>query len=248
MKSHEYERNYALEKHYWWFAGVRSIVRELLALAVPGGRLGRVLDVGCGTGALLDDLTPRAAEVWGVDIAEEALAFCRARGHENLVRADATHLDFPDQRFDVITAIGVIEHLEDDRAFLREMRRLLVPGGSLILLTSSFPFLWSVHDVANEHRKRYYLTELRGLTAEAGFEEIRASHINFLLFPALAPALIGHRLMRGLDQATPRRLLPEPPAIVNAALTRILAGEGKLIRRLSLPWGVSMVGAFRRPS
>jgi len=77
----------------------------------------------------------------------------RAPGHDNLILADATRLPFRENYFDVITAIGLIEHLDDDQSFLHEVRRLLKPNGMLVLLTSSFPYLWSMHDTVNEHRK-----------------------------------------------------------------------------------------------
>jgi 2-polyprenyl-3-methyl-5-hydroxy-6-metoxy-1,4-benzoquinol methylase len=84
MQLHEYQRNYELEQNYWWFVGVRAMVRSLLSLSPGHGRLGKVLDVGCGTGALLDQLQACSAEVWGLDISHEALKYCMLRGHKHL--------------------------------------------------------------------------------------------------------------------------------------------------------------------
>jgi SAM-dependent methyltransferase len=245
MKVHEYERNYRLESDYWYFVGLRAIISTLLEVSVGQAKLGRVLDVGCGTGALLDELEPRCAELWGVDISPEALEFCRERGHKNLILTSATTLPFDDGYFDLVTAIGLIEHIEDDEAFINETRRVLKRGGTAILMTSSFPFLWSMHDVANEHIRRYYLRDFNRKMSDAGFTVIRSSHVNFVLFPALAVMLMGHRLLYGLKAAQPERILPVPPKPINAALTAILRFEARLIRRLCLPWGVSMVGAYR---
>ena len=154
MKVQEYERNYRLESNYWYFVGLRAIVWTLIDFSIGKGRLGRVLDLGCGTGALLDELRPRSDELWGVDISREAIEFCQQRGHKNLVLTSATTLPFENAYFDLVTAIGVIEHIENDKEFIAEMRRVLKPGGTAILMTSSFPFLWSMHDVANEHVRR----------------------------------------------------------------------------------------------
>lgn len=246
METAEYQRNYELEQSYWWFAGVRGMVRSLLAASGAPGRLGRVLDVGCGTGALIDELKGRADSIRGVDYSPEALRFCARRGLKCVALADAREVPFPDASFDVVTAIGLIEHLEDDGAFLAEMRRLLRPGGLFVLLTSSFPSLWSMHDVANRHHRRYYLRPLRSRVESAGFETVRFSHMNFLLFPLLAPALLAHRWIVGLESDHPERILPQPPRWVNAALTGVLRIEAFLMRKLTLPWGVSMIGSFRR--
>src|SRR2546430_262168 len=114
MKLHEYRRNHELEQNYWWFVGVRAMVRNLLSLSIKHDILGRVLDVGCGTGALLDQLQTCSTELWGLDSSSEALKYCLIHGHKNLILADANNTPFPSAYFDVITAIGLIEHLDDD--------------------------------------------------------------------------------------------------------------------------------------
>jgi ubiquinone/menaquinone biosynthesis C-methylase UbiE len=246
MKQYEYRRNYELEQEYWWFVGLRKIITALLDFSGGVSREMRVLDVGCGTGALLNELRERADYVVGVDLSSEALDFCRLRGHENLAKADGASLPFKDEEFDIVTAIGVIEHISDDKRFLSELQRVLKGRGRLILMTSSFPFLWTQADVANEHKRRYYLRDLEKEVHKHGFSTIRFSHFNFLLFPALAAMLIGHRLIKGLNSPKPERFLPMPPAAVNRLLTLVLVLEANLIKWLRLPWGVSMIGVFRK--
>jgi len=116
----------------------------------------------------------------------------------------------------------------------------------MILLTSSFPYLWSMHDTANNHRRRYYLRSLERKIRSAGFESVRFSHLNFFLFPVLGPALLVHRAVFGIRSDHPDRIMPRPPEAVNRLLTAILRLEGRLMRRMRLPWGVSMIGAFRK--
>ena len=245
MKLHEYKRNYELEQTYWWFVGVRAMVSRLLSVTAPSGRLGRVLDIGCGTGALLDQLKTCSAELWGLDVSPEALKYCALRGHANLVAGDAVKTPFRAGYFDVVTAIGLIEHLDDDVGFLLEAKRLLKPNGVLVLLTSSFPYLWSMHDTANEHRRRYYLGRLKRKINGVGFETVRFSHLNFFLFPILACTLLLHRWIYGLEAANPQRILPVPPRPCNLALTRLLLAESRLMQWMPLPWGISMIGVFR---
>ncbi len=242
MRLDEYQRNFDVEQHNWWFVGVRWMVSTLM----PKQRPESILDVGCGTGSLLEVLKQHSDNVIGVDISPQALALCRQRGRHSVIQADGACLPLQSRAFDLITAIGVIEHIEDDTAFLAEMARLLRPGGTLIMLTASFPYLWSEHDVANHHKRRYYLRACERQILSAGFETRRFSHLNFLLFPAIAPMLLLHRLVRGLTAENPRRIIPTVPRLLNAMLTRILYFEACLMRWVRLPWGISMIGAFRR--
>ena len=245
----EYKRNFELEKTYWWFIGVRLMVTNLIAMCNPGRRPLKILDIGCGTGVLVDELTTQGHEVWGLDISEEALKFCRMRGHnKRLYRGDATNLPFADWRFDLVTAIGVIEHLDNDEIFLSEVWRVLKPQSCFVMLTSSFPWLWSMHDVANEHRRRYYLSEIEKKVSASHFQTVRLSHLNFFAFPFLAATLVLHRLMYGLRPERSHRILPVPPKPVNFILTQVLALEASLMKWVRLPWGVSMIGAFRKES
>ena len=88
-----------------------------------------------------------------MDISREALHYCSLRHHKHLLLADAQNIGLVSEYFDVITAMGVIEHLDDDEAFFLEMKRLLKPDGVMVLLTSAFPFLWSMHDTPNHHKR-----------------------------------------------------------------------------------------------
>jgi ubiquinone/menaquinone biosynthesis C-methylase UbiE len=248
MQQDEYRRNYELEQNYWWFVGVRAMVDTLLELSLPGRSVGKAIDVGCGTGALLDQLKPRADRLIGVDISPDALHYCSLRNHEDLLLADATHISLPSGEFDTVTAIGVIEHLDDDEAFLKEMHRLLKPNGVFVMLTSSFPYLWTMHDTANYHKRRYYLRALERKLDAAGFETVRFSHLNFILFPILAAMLLFHRTFYGFGSTRDQRILPMPPRAVNSVLTWLLLLEAQLMRWFRLPWGISMIGAFRKRS
>jgi SAM-dependent methyltransferase len=170
------------------------------------------------------------------------------RNHEDLLLADATHISLPSGEFDTVTAIGVIEHLDDDEAFLKEMHRLLKPNGVFVMLTSSFPYLWTMHDTANYHKRRYYLRALERKLDAAGFETVRFSHLNFILFPILAAMLLFHRTFYGFGSTRDQRILPMPPRAVNSVLTWLLLLEAQLMRWFRLPWGISMIGAFRKRS
>jgi SAM-dependent methyltransferase len=246
MRDWEYERDVRLHDRYWYNAGVRSMAGALIDLVVPG-RVSSALDIGCGPGTHFPLLAERAERVTGVDIAALPLQFVRASDASvGLVRGDATVLPFADESFELVNAIGVVEHLDDDVAFLSELHRVLAPKGVALLLTSAFPWLWSEHDVANEHRRRYTFAGFERLTAAAGLETLRLTHLNFLLFPLLATGMLAHRACFGLEAKHPRRFMPRVPRVVNGLLSWTLRQETRLATRRSLPWGTSLIGVFQR--
>ena len=132
----------------------------------------RILDVGCGTGANLEMLS-EFGEAEGVDVSAEALDFCRARGLENVKQGEAEHLPYEDESFDLVTGLDVVEHLDDDLAGLKEMRRVLRPDGRALLFVPAFMFLWGVQDDISNHRRRYTIAELKACGARR-----RASKLN----------------------------------------------------------------------
>lgn len=132
MQPHTYAIMYEVEQSHWWYVGRRRIIKSFIEEAIAGldlsGRRAHILDVGCGTGGNLELLT-RFGDTEGVDISEDALAFCRTRGLAKVRHGAAEQLPYEDCSFDLVTALDVVEHLDDDTAGLREMRRVLRPGG-----------------------------------------------------------------------------------------------------------------------
>ena len=141
MNPAEYEIMYRLEERHWYFRGKRRIVRRLLQPHL-GPRPLMILDAGCGTGGILAELGELGI-VTALDPVHEAAGFCAGRGVERLVQGSVVQLPFPDGTFDLVTSLDVIEHVEDDGAALEEMRRVLKPGGLLLLTVPAHMFLWS---------------------------------------------------------------------------------------------------------
>ena len=242
MKPEEYGRMFATEERQWWYAGMRAITAALLEPFLPAGGAGRVLDAGCGTGANLEHLRRYGAPV-GVDISDAALAFCRQRA-VRAVRGSVLQLPFASGSFGLVTSFDVLYHrwVTDDRAAVAELARVLAPGGLLFVRVPALRLLWGAHDEAVLSRHRYTRPELRALLQGAGLELLRASYCNSLLFPLL----LTHR---GLDRLTGRHgsdvgFLPAP---FEAAFRAVLGLEARLLRRVSLPVGASVVALARRP-
>lgn len=246
MEEDDYRVTYELEDHNWWFVGTREICLDLLDRALGTEQTGRlVLDVGCGTGLMLEHLEQRATAV-GVDYSATALEFCSRRANRRLVQADGVGLPFPDASVDAICAIGVIEHLDDDEAAVREWARVLRPGAPIVLLTSSYEWMWSGHDVSNHHRRRYTVSRFRRLLTGAGLEVGELSYVNTLLFPGIAAVRLAERAARRGGAPTPRKDTGQVPTPLNRALRGVLTLERRALARRSLPFGVSMVASAVR--
>ena len=249
MEEADYRTTFELEEHNWWFVGMRDVSLAVLddGLRTASSRAGRplILDIGCGTGIMLTHLARRGHAV-GLDISATGLAFCRQRHADGLVLASGAVLPFPDDCFDAVTAFGVVEHIEDDRAALAEWHRVLRPDGTLVLLTSAYRWLWSGHDVSNHHYRRYVRPKLRTLLHEAGFDIELASYANAALFPAVAAARAVERLARRGRPPRPRKDTAEVPRPVNRLLAAALRAEGRVLRRRPLPFGVSILVRARK--
>jgi SAM-dependent methyltransferase len=243
MQEHTYSIMYEVEGRHWWFVGRRKIISAFVERICRdlGKRRPRILDVGCGTGANIQMLS-NFGITEGVDVSSEALDFCRARGLSKVKQGEAETLPYEDASFDLVTGLDVVEHLDDDIAGLREMRRVLRPDGRVLLFVPAFMFLWGVQDDISHHRRRYTIPQLRQRLSEAGFTVERATYANITFFP---PILIGRILMRltGLRPASENNITI---GALNGLLGRILGAESWWLKRLSFPFGVSILCVARR--
>ncbi len=247
MEEQDYATTYRLEDRNWWFAGMRDLCLDQVRRAGRAGPDRRILDVGCGTGRNLEALEPLAPAT-GLDLSGTALAFCRSRGCPRLLQGRGEVLPLPDASVDVVTAIGVVEHIEADADAVREWRRVLAPDGQLVLLTSAYRFLWSGHDVSNHHVRRYRAGEVRALLEDAGLVDVRVTYANTALFPGIALVRLLQRFRRRGAEPPPHKDTGEVPGWLNRALTVLLSWETALVRRWDLPFGVSILAEGRSPS
>jgi SAM-dependent methyltransferase len=248
--SHADDADYLLEdlvqaeSWHFWFRARRHLVEWTIAQAFPGWTT--LLEVGCGTGQLLRDLRERfpGSVLAGCDILFEALRYAQPRLPRVCVfQADACDLPI-DRRFDVVVALDVIEHLDDDLAVLREMFRIVERGGGLLLTVPQHQWLWSATDEFSRHRRRYSRGELLARTREAGFEVLHCTSF----FTTTLPVLALHRLSRRRASARPESELRISKA-ANAVAELALAPEWWLIKAgVSLPVGSSLMVVARRPA
>ncbi|RLT36239.1 MAG: class I SAM-dependent methyltransferase [Chloroflexi bacterium] len=243
----EISRLAAYEDWYWWHRARRRIIDRLLQRALgEGDATRRILDVGAGTGATSQALR-KYGRVMAVDLSTEATIVARRRGLD-VARMDAGNLAFPDASFDVVVVLDVIEHLEDDAAAVRELRRVLKPGGVLLATVPAYKWLWSSHDVANHHFRRYRQSELRRLLRGGDFHVEVCSYVMMsMLIPAAAYRLLEHLPGRKVaDDEAHVRFTPVPP-LINWALSHVAAWGGYFAGRVWLPFGLSIAAVARKP-
>jgi SAM-dependent methyltransferase len=186
----------------------------------------------------------RFGRVTGIDLAPEAVLFAKQRGLRQLARSSVSAIPFRDGAFDIVTSFDVLYHLnvDDDRAALREIHRVLRPGGIALIRLPAYDWIRGAHDEAVHTRHRYTRDELAQKLESVGFLVERTTYANFLLFP-LAPVKRYLELRNGSHEATD---LWRPPRPINRLLTDLLSLEAWPARTIGLPWGLSVVAVARR--
>jgi SAM-dependent methyltransferase len=243
MMEHTYPILFRVEQSHWWHTGRRKIIASFVAdiCRRATDRRPRILDVGCGTGANLLMLS-QYGDAEGVDVSEDALAFCHERGLDGVKLGAAEALPYDDGTFDLVTALDVVEHLDDDLAGLREMRRVLRPGGRVLIFVPTFMFLWGLQDDVSHHRRRYRMPELRRVLEQAGFEVERTTYANITFF---MPILAMRKLMRltGIKAETENNI---NVSALNGVLGSMLGAESAILKYVNIPFGVSGLCVARK--
>lgn len=231
-----YDRMALIDGEHWWFVARRRIIAALIARQVPLGPNARILEVGAGTGSNIAMLQG-FGRVDGIepDPAARALASRRAG-----IRITGGFLpddvEIADGAYDLIVLLDVLEHIGEDVASLATLSRKLAPGGRMVITVPAAPWMWSAHDVAHHHKRRYTTRTLRAALTAAGLRVCHISHFNAVLYPLIAAARLAGRLTgrAGGDDAM-------PPVPLNRLLAALFGAERHWVTRASLPAGVSLL-------
>ena len=224
------------EASHFWFRGFRRFVLPLLDRALSGAAGLTLLDCGCGTGYNLRHLT-RYATAFGIDVSPAGLLIARRAGGQ-VARADVTRLPFSSERFDVVTSFDVLQCVSDDREAVREIARVLRPGGRLVGTVAALDVLHGDHSLLSEEVRRYTRDGLARLLVAAGLEVVVVRYAFATLVPML---LVTRALQRWRGARAAGREISVPPSPINAALTALVTTEAALARYLSPPFGSSIV-------
>jgi SAM-dependent methyltransferase len=241
------DRDYELQTHraedrHWWYRGRREVLECVIAdLRLPARA--RILDAGCGSGRNMVELA-RHGTVTGVELSDTSAALARDRGAGEVISGSVLEMPFEGDSFDFAVCLDVIEHLADDLAALRELRRVIVPGGALLVTVPAYQWLWSGHDEVNHHYRRYTGHSLEGAATDAGWRMTRTTHFNSLLLPVAILLRILDRFSRSTTESSLDLWVPPQP--LNWMLERPLLLEAALIKRGGrIPAGLSLLAVFR---
>jgi SAM-dependent methyltransferase len=246
MNLEEYEVMYRVEDTHWWYLGMEQITRQMLDYAFstdasPSSR--RLLDAGCGTGAVMKYLS-HYGDAIGLDLSAEALRFSRRRGHRRLTQASATAVPFADATFDLVASFDVLSEIgAGDHVALAEFARVLKPGGRLLLRLPAYKWLRGKHDEAVNLAHRYTTREMRRLLREARLTPVHLSYANTFLFPLAAAKRLSERFIRPNQTGSDLTIDPGP---LNAVFRSILSAEAPLVRTTGLPFGLTLIALARK--
>lgn len=237
MITSEYKNIFKHQDKHWWFLGMRDISLSLLDKYLPQKRGLKVLDAGCGTGAMLPSLQ-RYGDVTGVDLSDEALKLAKKRG--KVVKSEITKLPFKSGSFDLVVCLDVLYHqwVEDDSRVIKEFNRVLKKGGLLLLREPAMNWLRGPEDVIDLTRYRFSKHEVEDLLRKGSFKILKISYANFFLFPVLVLVRIAETLKNPQQSKSE---FYDLPGILNKGLLSILRLEASLLNILNFPFGSSVV-------
>lgn len=250
MRQDYYADYFEFEQNNWWFVSRREILRAILRKFLPDtDKKCSILDAGCGTGINLQFLA-EFGDVSGVDASPEAIGFCHQRGETSVKQARIEELPCDDNTHDLVTALDVLEHIEDDGKALSEMVRVCKPGGYLLITVPGFPSLWGEHDVINQHVRRYEWSRLLQMLEDHNCRVVHRSCMNTWLLPVAFLYRWYHKIRRGLfppkDQTARADNMHHHP-LMNRILTGVFTSELPFVITTGLPVGLSLVILAQKP-
>ncbi len=233
-----------VEREHWWYRGRRQLLERLLPGLVRSGSRTRdawILDVGSGCGVNAETLG-RFGRVVLLDRSRDALELAEGRGARCL--GDGGRVPFRSGAFDLVCALDILEHLDDDRSGMAELARVVAPGGKVLAMVPAFEFLWGPQDDSSLHKRRYSRRSLVALARSAGLEVSRAWFFNAVLF---APILAARKTIRLLGLPVENENEVNSPGL-NAILVRIFGADARLSLSVDYPFGVSLALVASKPT
>ncbi len=228
----------AADSHFW-FHGFRRFLGAVLA-DVTGGRTDlRIIDCGCGMGQNMP-LLALHGRVVGIELEPRAASAGREFG-KPIACADITRVPFPDDLFDLAVSFDVLQVVESDLAALREMARVVRPGGRIVLTVAAFDALSGDHAEVWSECRRYTPRTVRALTEQAGLRIERVAFAFASLFPLMLAVRTMQRLIRPFRTAPSHSDMNVPWKPLNVALMRLLDIEAAVARHAPIPIGTSLV-------
>ena len=235
MEREVYEAMAEHDERHWWYRARRQVIAELIRRKVSLPSDAKLLEIGCGTGHNL----PMLGEFGSIDALEVdpiARGMAEKRLRRTVLSSPLPALKgLPDNTYDMIAALDVVEHIPDDTAALEGIARVLKPGGKLLMTVPAHQWMWSAHDVVNHHQRRYSKRDFKRLVDQSPLQLESIGYLNSLLFPLAMAQRLASKLT-GKEDAN----LAPPAEPINQVLERVFALERRVIGRISLPPGLSL--------
>jgi SAM-dependent methyltransferase len=242
MEKHLYQKYIEIESGHWWFVGRRKIISDIFDKYGIKSENAKILDFGCNHGFFAGILQKQGFNVSGIDVSPEAIFDGREAGVKNLHTVLANLSDFPEEKFNVILCLDVLEHIENDKIAFEKMKKALLPGGLIIITVPAFQFLWGVQDEASNHFRRYNKKTFKELLRKDDLQNLRFSYFNFILFPAIAFVRILAKIKK------PKRVsdFEMGNRLINSLLKGIFLFEVWLFKFMNFPIGVSLLAVLKK--
>jgi SAM-dependent methyltransferase len=238
---------YEQGNQYWWSRGKYNIVVDLIkhfckSNIRPNRQNCRILDIGSGPGNMLDFMKD-LGEIYGNDTSSDAIEFLKKRNIKVLA-GDISKGEFGSEelKFNLITMIDSLEHMEDDKRGLREVFAKLYDGGQIIITAPAYMFLWGRHDEKYGHYRRYTRADLKSKLESAGFIINKISYFE----PLFVPVLYFFRMLKNITHSESEDWVALP-AWLNKLLLFIVSSEKYLLRMINFPFGATVIAVARKP-
>jgi ubiquinone/menaquinone biosynthesis C-methylase UbiE len=243
MDKQEYKNMYHAEDTHFYYVSLHKLILQLIKKYSNYDNQLKILDAGCGTGRLAE-LMSKIGTVTGIDMSDEALQFAKER-NITVQKASVMKLPFKDNSFDIVTSIDVLYHknVTDDIKALKELYRVVKPGGIVIVRLQAIPWLTSSHDKVVHSKKRYAKKEVEGKLIESGFHIEKLSYMNMTLVPI---AMGQHIFQKFLPPSKNHSSISEVNSFINMSATGVLTAENTLLHTTNLPFGLGIIAVARK--
>ena len=245
MERSFYKSYFQVEKEHWLMRGRRAIVEDMLSrFGSKKPAQTKVLDFGCGSGLFVGELAEKGYQSYGLDISHEAIKFGERQGIKNLGVIDSHKIHHPDNFFDVILVLDVLEHLEDESWALKEMHRALKPGGIVISMVPAYEWMWGVQDEVAHHYRRYTKTRLLKAVNDSGsWKILHSSYFNTFLFLPIAGVRLISKVFKLKKRQSDFDINNE---FLNKTFGSIFNAERKTLKNIKYPFGVSILAVVQK--
>lgn len=237
MNIEMYRIFFNIQQEHWWFVTKKSIVLDTISKYLPANINHRILDIGCGSGLMLNSLEA-IGQTYGMDMSDDAINFSKELFNGKVEKGFLPNqIPYDNNFFNLITALDVIEHIDQDVESLKVMHSCLAKDGKAIITVPAYMFLWSAFDEMNQHKRRYTLTELKTKLLDAGYTIKKITYFNTLLFPIVYAVRILNNILKRSGASD----IEMPGKISNYILKKVFGIEKYLLRYINLPFGVSIL-------